>query len=107
MNIQTPASRRNDPETSRMAERQITDSGKRQTHQRIIAAFVAGHPGHTAAEIGEKTGLGQHECAMRLSDLFGSGWQRTEDNTWLRPTTGEPYSLDEAARVNYESSNDE
>ena len=71
MNIQTPASRRNDPETSRMAERQITDSGKRQTHQRIIAAFVAGHPGHTAAEIGEKTGLGQHECARRLAELKG------------------------------------
>ena len=38
-----------------------------------------------------------------MADLLGNGWQRTPDNTWLHPDTGEPYNLDEAARVNYES----
>ena len=69
MNIQTPASRRDGPATSHAAERHMNESGKRKRHQDIIAEFVESHPGHTAAEIGEKTGLGQHECSRRLSEM--------------------------------------
>ena len=70
MNIQTPASRSNDPVTSRIAEAAINESGKRFSHQAIIAEYVKKNPGHTAAEIGEATGLGQIECSRRLSEIF-------------------------------------
>ncbi len=76
MNIQTPASRKTDPESSFLAEKQITNSGKRQTHQRIIKDFLVNHPGHTAAEIGVKTGLGQIAVTRRLSELNGVYAQR-------------------------------
>lgn len=71
MNIQTPATRRNDPATSYQAEQRMNITKKRVTHQRIISDFVESHPGFTAAEIGEKTGLGQHECSRRLPEIEG------------------------------------
>lgn len=69
MNIQTPATHNGDPETSFLAEQRMNKSGKRKTHQDIITDFVRQHPKHTAAEIGDETGLGQHECSRRLSEL--------------------------------------
>jgi len=67
--IKTPASHLNDPETSYIAESNINKSGKRFSNQKLITDFVKRHPGLTAAEIGHLTGLGQHECSRRLSEL--------------------------------------
>ena len=68
MDIKTPASHRDDPETSRIAEASMNE-GKRFTHQRLLTTWVKDNPGHTAAEMGQLTGLGQHECARRLSEI--------------------------------------
>ena len=70
MKIQTPASHTGDPETSRIAEANM-NKGKRFTHQSILREYVAKHKGETAGEIGQLTGLGQHECSRRLSELCG------------------------------------
>ena len=70
MKIQTPASHANDPETSFMAEAEM-NKGKRFRNQDILAAAVMMHEGMTAAELGEYTGLGQHEASRRLSELNG------------------------------------
>lgn len=69
--IQTPASHREDPETSYIAEDGMNKSGKRFTHQQQITAYVTAHPNRTAAEIGHATGLGQFECSRRLSEING------------------------------------
>ena len=70
MRIQTPASHRDDPETSRIAEAGM-NQGKRFTNQAALSAAVKDSPGLTAAELGIRTGLGQHECSRRLSELTG------------------------------------
>ncbi len=70
MRVQTPASHKNDPSTSFEAEEKM-NQGKRFTHQAILSEMVEKQPGKTAAELGEITGLGQHECARRLSEING------------------------------------
>jgi len=49
--VETPASRRDDPETSRTAEIEITASGDREAQQRAVVALVQMHPGATAREL--------------------------------------------------------
>ena len=71
MKIKTPASRLFDPVSSRIAE-DAMNRGKRFNHQETVYAFVKYVPGHTAAEYGFYSGLGQHECSRRLADLTGS-----------------------------------
>ena len=70
MKIQTPASHKNDPVTSYIAEESM-NKGKRFTNQKTLTATVKRRPGYTAAELGQITLLGQHECSRRLSVLNG------------------------------------
>lgn len=76
-NIQTPAARNTDPETSHMAAADVTASGKRQTRIRILAEIVANNPGLTSAEIAfmvadKHPDLTRHEVARRLADGKGT-----------------------------------
>jgi len=61
-----------DPETSKIAaENHKLRAG---SHAQKIFEFVKKYPDSTAGELGEMTGLGQHETARRLSDLFRKGF---------------------------------
>ena len=71
MEIRTPASHSTDPESSRLAESMMNRTGKRFNHQERLARMVRLQPGNTAAELGDLTALGQHECSRRLSELNG------------------------------------
>ena len=68
-----PVSRNTDPETSREAEDWINASGQRETQAAIVMRLVQYHPGLTAGEIGERTGLGHVPAQRRLSDLKAAG----------------------------------
>jgi len=75
-NIQTQAARNTDPITSHMAADDVTVSGKRQTHVRILSEIVANNPGMTSAEIAfmvsdKHPDLNRHEVARRLADGKG------------------------------------
>jgi hypothetical protein len=71
LKIVTPASHRDDPETSYIAEANMNASGKRFNNQEVAFLHVKVFPGKTAAELGELSGLGQHELSRRLADLDG------------------------------------
>lgn len=75
-NIQTPAARRYDPETSHMAAAEVTRSGKRHTHIRMLADVLEIHSGRTSAELAvivaaKHPELDRHEVARRLADGKG------------------------------------
>jgi hypothetical protein len=71
--IETPAARANDPVSSHLAAEQITSTGKRQTQlERIIAAIYA-HPGCTAGELTQYTGLTHVQIDRRTGDMRMSG----------------------------------
>jgi hypothetical protein len=76
-NIQTQAARNSDPITSHMAADDVTLSGKRQSHIRILSEIVANNPGMTSAEIAfmvsdKYPDLNRHEVARRLADGKGT-----------------------------------
>lgn len=71
--ISTPASHRNDADTSYIAEERITRSGKRHTHQQLIAQCIARLPGLTCAEIAGHTGLEYIEVNRRISEVCTAG----------------------------------
>lgn len=82
-NIQTPAARRNDPESSHLAAAGVTKSGKRRTHIRQLAELVVNNPGQTSAELAFIAAdvhphLTRHECARRLPDGAGTMFTRGE-----------------------------
>lgn len=68
-NIQTPASHRDDPDTSYMAEKKITKSGKRTAQQEQVLKCVQTFPGRTSAELAELSGLDRAMIARRLPEL--------------------------------------
>ena len=73
MNIQTPASRNTDSESSHVAEEKITKSGKRQAQIDEILAYVTLNQGHTSGEIAAGLG-GEYDnvkVSRRLSDMKG------------------------------------
>ena len=76
--VETPNVRSTDPETSHQAAQRMTESGKRISNQRLLWIAVTQEPGRTAAELGEVTGLGQHEASRRLAELNGVMVQRGE-----------------------------
>lgn len=63
---------KNDPETSKIAAKK--HKLKAGSHAQRVFEFVKQFPDSTAGELGEMTGLGQHETARRLSDLFRKGF---------------------------------
>ena len=60
-------SRTHDPETSKTAAKK--HELKAGSNAKKIYEYVKQFPDSTAGELGEMTGLGQHETARRLSDL--------------------------------------
>jgi len=69
MNIQTPASHKNDPDSSYEAEDRMNKSGKRKRQQQITLDAVKKHPGKTSAELALVSGLDRAMLARRLPEL--------------------------------------
>ena len=91
--------RNTDPITSREAAQAITASGRRQSIQNICLEYIHNHPGQTAGEIGDGTGLGHLKVWRRLSDLKNQGrivmgepriWHGTRQSTWHIPWETKP-----------------
>lgn len=64
-----PIARTNNPETSHLAAKEITESRGRQTLMRLALRHVRDNPGQTAGQIGDALGLHRSVIAKRLSDL--------------------------------------
>lgn len=62
-----------DPDTSLLAAIATTQSGRRETHKRILLDAVVRWPGSTSAELASWVGLERHEAARRLADLRNDG----------------------------------
>lgn len=86
-----PVSHTHDPDTSKAAERSITDSGKRRSHNQNVAWLVARYPGKTASELADAAAYHKiHELhsmsfdarlievRRRLSDMNGIHVRRGE-----------------------------
>ena len=69
----TPIARSTDPWTSHAGAVEVTDSGRRKTQMELCLDVVQAHPGRTAGEVGELTGLGHVPAQRRLSDLKAAG----------------------------------
>ena len=69
----TPIARSTDPWTSHAGAAEVTDSGRRKTQMQLCLDVVQAHPGRTAGEVGELTGLGHVPAQRRLSDLKAAG----------------------------------
>lgn len=74
MNIQTPASRLNDPQSSHEAEGHINRSGARSVQQEIVLSAVRKNPGHTSRELTGFCELDRYQIARRLADLEQGGF---------------------------------
>lgn len=90
-NLTHPVSHSRDPDTSKAAERSITDSGKRKSNNERVAWLVARYPGMTASELTDTAVflckpnlLGMDfdkaliEVRRRLSDMNGIHVRRGE-----------------------------
>ena len=73
MNAYPPSTHRYDSLPAFNAEAQVTVRGKREKHISIVLAAVREHPGRTALELGDITGLQHPETQRRLSDLKNLG----------------------------------
>ena len=69
LNIQTPASKTNDPESSYQAEDDMNKSGKRRAQQKETYRAVKKYPNLTSAELSFMTGLDRAMLARRLPEL--------------------------------------
>lgn len=73
LNIQTPAARETDPETSHIAADKITKSGERKLQQERVADAVRRWPGCTSAELAEKMRADRTMPARRLKEIETAG----------------------------------
>jgi len=69
LNMQTPASHKNDPQSSYDAEESITKSGKRREQHIQTFRAVKEYPNMTSAELAFMTGLDRAMLARRLPEL--------------------------------------
>ena len=67
------ASRLTDVESSKAAEREITQSGTRFTQQVILYDLIKRKPGLTSREMTRHCSLDRYQIARRLSDLENGG----------------------------------
>lgn len=72
--IETPAARATDPETSHEAASQITSNGERGRHQARVLALIVASPGCTAGELAEAAaewdvGVDYFAIQRRVSEL--------------------------------------
>lgn len=63
------ASREHDPDSSRQAERTVTDTGRRQSQADRVLEDITAHPGATAGEIAARIGIDRHTVSKRTADL--------------------------------------
>ena len=73
------ASKNIDPETSHMAEANITKSGKRETHAQMVLKILQKYPGKTSAELSKHyTEVHPYKSegifTRRLTDLKNKGY---------------------------------
>jgi hypothetical protein len=73
MNVQTPAARRTDPETSHLAAAHIIANGARGHNQRQAAEAVRNFPGRTSRELAAECKMDRHELARRLPECKRAG----------------------------------
>lgn len=91
-NIETPAARATDAQSSHLAALEVTASGKRQTHiQQLEKVLTTYTDGLTSAEVAHivvaaHPDLNRHECARRLADGMGTSFQNV--------MPGEPLTAD-------------
>ncbi len=69
MNMQPPASHYSDPESSYLAEEEITKSGKRREQHILTYKAVKKYPNMTSAELAQCSGLDRAMLARRLPEL--------------------------------------
>jgi hypothetical protein len=73
VNVQTPAARSTDPNSSHDAEAHINATGVRKRHQIMTAAAVKTFPGLTSLEISEKAHICRYLLARRLPECVTAG----------------------------------
>lgn len=69
MTARPPASRKNDPSTSREAEADLNNSGRRETDQRRAAEAVRKYPGLPSSELARRAQLDRHMLGRRLGEI--------------------------------------
>ena len=67
--VATPASRRDDPESSHQAEAEHTQTGRRADQQRQAAEAVRRWPGRTSSELARLSGMDRHALGRRLPEI--------------------------------------
>lgn len=73
---QTPIARRTDPESSKAAAEDITESGLRAHQQAEVLRLVRAHPKHTSLELAQHGSLDRYAIARRLPELERAGLVR-------------------------------
>lgn len=68
-----PASRSDDPSTSKAAEQRVTRSGARKSQAEIVLQAVISYPGRTAVELTTACQLDRYQVSRRLADLDHQG----------------------------------
>jgi hypothetical protein len=68
-----PIARHADPDTSKAAAKQITDSGVRGEQHRTVLTAVQACPGKTSRELAAEAGLDRYMVARRLPELEKMG----------------------------------
>ncbi|QUX98180.1 MarR family transcriptional regulator [Marinomonas sp. CT5] len=68
MNIQTPAAKAGDPETSHLAAEAVTKSGVRQKQIERVVAMVQETNGLTSRELASKHGEDRYMVGRRMSE---------------------------------------
>ncbi|WP_198666664.1 hypothetical protein [Marinomonas shanghaiensis] len=68
LNIETPAAKAGDPETSHLAAEAITKSGARQKQMERVVAMVQKTSGLTSRELASKHGEDRYMVGRRLSE---------------------------------------
>lgn len=86
MIVQTPASRKTDPETSFLAEDEINRTGKRQRQQKEVRDAVTLNPGRTSAELAQCCVLDRWQIARRLPEVEVAGRVRRGGSRRCRVT---------------------
>ncbi len=76
-----PASHKHDPETSRIAERKITKSGKRKSLCiRVFEGLMwQGQVGTTNGELSDLLGIAYERLEKRVSDLRNAEWVKSKE----------------------------
>lgn len=77
--VETPAARRTDPNTSHLAAEQHTASGRRGQQQAQAIAAVRAFPGMTSFELAMRTNLDRYMLARRLPECVTAGAVRKDE----------------------------